>query len=55
MATHVVWDHEWQIRALPPRPAVKECDCGETGRHSRLEVKFECPIGNDRSRTRQIR
>jgi hypothetical protein len=20
MATHVVWDHEWQIRALPPRP-----------------------------------
>ena len=20
MATHLVWDHEWQIRALPPRP-----------------------------------
>lgn len=20
MATCVVWDHEWQIRALPPRP-----------------------------------
>ena len=20
MIKHVVWDHEWQIRALPPRP-----------------------------------
>ena len=36
MATHLVWDHEWQIRALPPRP--NNATVAESGRRLRLKI-----------------